>query len=80
MAANYVQVLNGILRGKALDIIDDLTVVPDLQESLRLSSSVSLLEDGAKAISPLFCLRRQIGGPENGVTSTCSCIHMATRP
>ena len=45
MAANYVQVLNGILRGKALDIIDDLTVVPDLQESLRLSSSVSLLEE-----------------------------------
>lgn len=39
---NREQVLNGILRGKALDIIEDLTVVPDLQESLCDIASILL--------------------------------------
>ncbi|CAJ1338297.1 unnamed protein product [Effrenium voratum] len=39
---NRDQVLNGILRGKALDIIEDLTNIPDLQESLRDIASVLL--------------------------------------
>ncbi|CAE7943623.1 unnamed protein product [Symbiodinium necroappetens] len=39
---NRDQVLTGILRGKALDIIEDLTNIPDLQESLRDIAAILL--------------------------------------
>jgi len=39
---NREQALSGIMRGKALDIIEDLTSVPDLQESLRDIASILL--------------------------------------
>eukprot|EP00913_Durusdinium_trenchii_P029117 g27300.t1 len=44
------QVLNGILRGKALDIIEDLTVVPELQESLRDIANILLTSPDRSAI------------------------------
>jgi len=51
---NRDQVLTGILRGKALDIIEDLTNIPDLQESLRDIAGILLTaQDRTMLVSSL---------------------------